>query len=968
VREINKYDIGYFNNQVTYNQWVSERNIYYIPMLFDVLTASLATLGFESYGTPTSVEDEVNHLWRVNIAEGIGGFVRLSDLNIPYTGPYTDSRLWTDVSIEALNATPWVEEDDVGSYQEAWTEEDGTYHPARWTGFLDFYTNSTIRANIANHTEGPSRIYRNDDNYYKDFAHWFVVWKHQFPTQTTRQLLLWGLSEYLRTGNQLFNGDEDHLGLWQIWTPKGEQLLLAEDKDGASFDHIVGSLLRHNTGQRDSTGHYNDWYDYANNVLHKDAEEGNSCACEIIRRGEDVILIFSEVKEIIFENSPPIDSFISLPHPVESILVDGVPTDFYTQFPFLNKTQNPAVWHETSAGRANVVGYRIKREDLVGTGIYWVTDVVHVKTNPGVSFSYLYAANTYYEDDESLVDPIETLWGWFYLDDYTDTNDTTLFVDGGGTKNSYIPLYHEGGVDGTTNLYTTLHTQNATPSATTSLFLYHDQEPGEISLQVTGIPYYDNDNINLFTYDGTGLEDFTTYTQTDPSGYHTDLSYNRLVVDGSGNASARLYYDFGSEYFNRGYTINFEFDAHNFTGSNIIAPLEMSNVTNSAVDWEGGQEEAIVCYVQESGLYLEAYETATVSASGEFEMNRHYYCTFTRDRDSDGQDQVQVQGWLNSGKVGTAEIDLSLDIESTSHRYLFVGDNWNQSDDTINSKCVVENVGLSNMQAPGFLNLVTQTHATSTQGKTLHIEGWSESQNSYTILYTFGGTAGWYWDIGSTTLYINDGGEVTDTATLFLYNDEPYVEFNRGATLYMVGAYNTSAASISLVTVMATDNSYATLYINAPGNYGGFVPDTDQLPTYLHRPNESDSITMFLHNVWVEDNSYITLNTRAVLGEPNDNITLAFPNILGGIPNTYTTLHTQGAVPVTDNTTLVIPSTVDPENDNITLVCYHGGSEPNTYCSCYVFGANLINNNVTLAMADVIGTSNDNVNLHIRGY
>jgi hypothetical protein len=162
-----------------------------------------------------------------------------------------------------------------------------------------------------------------------------------------------------------------------------------------------------------------------------------------------------------------------------------------------------------------------------------------------------------------------------------------------------------------------------------------------------------------------------------------------------------------------------------------------------------------------------------------------------------------------------------------------------------------------------------------------------------------------------------------------------------------------------------------TLYLDAGGDgwNDGYAPDGDQLPLYLNRPNESESMTLFLHNVWTSSNTYTSLHMVGVLGMPTDTMTLAMPEVIEGRPNTYTYLHTVSGIEMNDNTELVVPDPMVSVNDNITLVVQHDGGPLNAFTSMYVFGVLGIEvDNVTLAMPDVIELDSSATIVFIKGY
>jgi len=352
-------------------------------------------------------------------------------------------------------------------------------------------------------------------------------------------------------------------------------------------------------------------------------------------------------------------------------------------------------------------------------------------------------------------------------------------------------------------------------------------------------------------------------------------------------------------------------------------------------------------------------------------MGTHYYCTFERRMTASG-DYSDLQGWLNSGKTGTPEIDLSVLVPSgTTHRYGFAADGYNLgTTDTI--EFIFENLNYSRINVQGFQYLYTHGVNTISKAPTLFMTGWAYEQNTYTSLHTFGGTEGWYWKTGDMPLYINDGGVIGDagefSATLYLYNNETSVAASGYGTLYMERAYETASSGMTLVLPMDTIDSGVSFYIQGAGTADGFFPDTDTIPLFLNRENESDAISLYLHNNWIESNTYAPLYTKGVLGYPSGTLDLVFPDIIGGIPNSYTNLYIQGVEIPNSGIPLVMPDTLEEFNDNMNLVCYHGGAEPNTYCTLYIDGVYTSSSGMNLVIPDIIGESNQSIILSMQGY
>jgi len=80
-------------------------------------------------------------------------------------------------------------------------------------------------------------------------------------------------------------------------------------------------------------------------------------------------------------------------------------------------------------------------------------------------------------------------------------------------------------------------------------------------------------------------------------------------------------------------------------------------------------EEVVGFYGEAGTFYLYNFEDDDSASTTNVLTSRYYYCTWTRTNTVSGP-QITVEGWLDSGKSGTADFSLTVDVSiNTTHRY-----------------------------------------------------------------------------------------------------------------------------------------------------------------------------------------------------------------------------------------------------------------------------------------------------------
>ena len=248
----------------------------------------------------------------------------------------------------------------------------------------------------------------------------------------------------------------------------------------------------------------------------------------------------------------------------------------------------------------------------------------------------------------------------------------------------------------------------------------------------------------------------------------------------------------------------------------------------------------------------------------------------------------------------------------------------------------------------------------------LYIEGHKNELNSTIDLFLQEGTAGTFAIQDSITLYIPPP-EYNSSATLFLFNDEPFAVSNTSRTLYLeVDDAFSDSSFISLFLKNLDIDSGISLYVSGEGLFNGFITNNKSMPLFINRPDESTSMPLFCKAVDNTVNSYVSLYTLSFLTEDN-NITLTVPDAHSPLNSTMT-MFVEGAVLSNGNITLHEHG-YGTLNDNIELFCKQGNTALNAICSLYTFGANLDSSSITLSIPSTYDTVNDgNVPLYVFGW
>jgi hypothetical protein len=1020
LREMNRYLLpywfGYINATEFQNYWDQNTR----PYIFDVMTSSLYDLGFSEDGDISCriIDNEHNCFWHADFYDGneIGknNFLTEGSLNIPYTGPFNDLSGMTVLEQE-FSQSPWVEDDNVGTWIPPWIDSNGIYHPGEWTGYFKTDIARHVQASIYGDCHllsgacKPSRVYRADPHgtYGTKLYHEFKLKCTNLNSQNFPPNMTYGLANGLKHASAIRT--DSHIGIWMM--PTNEQRLrlhCARDMyypNGSNAYVGYGRKLR----VRDplSGGGWFDLIDFMNQDFTASRSALNEFKVTVERRNNDVIFIFWLARGSDGSGSSHRNMrWVSTPWEIRADTFG----DFLDNWPGAKWEGNqvivgPEVFPYPFS---HVQGFNAP---YIGGINYWYpVDIVHIRVDPTYTFDYLYVGN-YWGSNDYPDFPVRRHWNYnireldFYETTNTDaislnisggdfkTDDMTLYVASFETIDDNIPLFLK--VAYPINLATTIYMNGVLyPTDVGSitiymyereyvndnieLFLSQKQTADNIPLYTYGIPNPQNDAETLFIYDLSSIEDLTTYTMVDESSQATD-SWTYTRIDGKNwvnDGDIRWYYDHGAGFFGPTWTLDFEMEWNDGDDVNYV-PVYVGNVVQDLLPFASCTDEVVAFYYDkaDSTWTIEAFDEGQQSAVTSPSKGVHYWCKFGRRGTAAGTYEYFISLWENSARTGDPTITATISASTLSYyRYLVLSQIEDEvSTDTISF--MIENFILSDVPGVGAISLFEKGKNVSTIGKTLFIEGWAETANTYTTLHTFGGTEGWSYSFDNIPLYINDGGVIGDNGehniTLFLYNDEPFVPWGDNIDLYIYGSYEVHEEHMTMVVYSLESHDATTLFVKheVPGGVDDYVPDQDQLPLYMHRIGESDSIGLVIYNNWTTVNSYAPLHIEGVLGVPNDNITLVLPDVISGRPNIYSYLFIEGHLTDTDQITLAMPNTYGVPNDNISLVCFHGGEEPNSYMTCYINGVlGVPTDNITLAIPEIVDPENDNVTLYSKGY
>jgi len=994
------------------------------PLLFDIMSTPLYDLGFQPYYCPAGLDcrtrDNQNRaMWagRYFSSNDLGrnDFLDPSFMHIPYSGPYEDLSSYTP-NRQYFNSFPWYEDDEMGNWVPPWIDVSGVYHPGFWTGQYDIDSSGDqITAHVEYNCQASgttclaSRIYRHDTvGTYRDFIHEFEYYNGANYLldnlgNPSPNMLIYGLYDRLSHGFADMYQD-NHLGLWSVPTTNNiPGYLLKCMRD----DYYSGNMVIFGYGAK-----YCDNPDI-NIWKQKMLLPEKELKITVERRGEDVIFIFWR-KRVYMGDLPIPNSFCSFPWPLACDPGGAYEVQYY--WPGAGARPYFTAEFDVSRESTSVTGsasYGFWVSDTTREGdSYWIPfDLVYIRLNPADSFDYLYSANY---PGWSLAP--ETYLGKKYaytlenldLYEYKISNTSNLFIDGGAWANdtfnlhaiSYIeesgnlPLYLS--VATPENIYTDLYVFGATydnaltdiplyimereySNNTIDLFMSQMEEELSLDLYIYGIPNELDNLMTTFVYDLDGLEDFTTYTMVDDIAQVTDSwTYTRLYIkDKTSDGEFRWYKDQGDDFFNNTWALFFEFEwgGHEYVD---FVPIAVSNSLNAFRPFDTCTEEALALYYNStsSKWVLEQFEQGdTSSGIDEIPAGVHYHCMLERRGTASGGYEYRLGMWRDPDRGGAPELEWICPAnESYFFKYSIVG--WVESAIVVGGiDFTFENLYFSDVLKVDGSDLYIKGLNDAPKSATLYIIGWAETNNTYTTLHTWGGTDGWYYNQADIPLFIKDYGFIgldgQFKITLFLYNDQTHLDLSDSKTLYIDGDYHGLSSSIDLTCFGLMADEEMTLFITTDrwATRPGYYPDTDTLPLYLNRPDESDSIDLVIYNEWFSDNTYISLHTNGVLGIPTQSMDLVLPEVVEARPNTYTSLYIQSGITLTGDTDLAMPETLDVLTDNLSLVCHHGGGLSNSYITCYINGVlGIPTAEMTLAIPASYGKLNDDFDLITKGY
>jgi hypothetical protein len=637
-------------------------------------------------------------------------------------------------------------------------------------------------------------------------------------------------------------------------------------------------------------------------------------------------------------------------------------------------------------------------EDIV-TLPYWLTAVYGFTVEEDLTWRYLYGFNNNFNYVPGQEDPVAA--SRYHLTDdrisgvVRDLQTFDNIVNGqpdlfigsreGTTKN--IDLYTKGLTPTIDTI--TLHALGPVQSIDNVTLYTISGQDNTLPLVIwnlnkaDGIPLYAFSEVTpttttstLFTYDGTGLEDFTTYTVDDGKGYQTDkFSYNRIDADLKADWESWLYSDKGPNFFPTQFEVFFEFELHDVGGGSADLIAFTNTITPPGSWWAGFAEAISVRLTGDGRIKLVNYEDHTESSTYNLNTRKwqHLYCTFKRDFVDTGGGTYEaaaiIEVYTDRSKLDLIFTDYVLVDDGQRYRYIGAASIINVGNPLKTIEFVVENVNITS--ADSFARtLYVYGEDTINATALLHIYGWGFDENNTIELSTFGGSGGvTYGLFTDLPLIIFDNQMFSRGIPLYLVNDESSILFpGEDLNLSMVGMGDLIFDSLTLYVHQEAIFSSMPLWTKAPGKIKNAGAANDDFPIYVYRPSDASAITLMVFNDTTSVNTFMPLHTNAILGIETDSMTLAMPETLAGVPNVYIELYVAGGVEVTQAMTLAMPDTLDIATTSMDLVCYHGGGAPNTYTTLYVFGAYLETDNIELVMPEVTDTPISELNLYTNGY
>lgn len=247
----------------------------------------------------------------------------------------------------------------------------------------------------------------------------------------------------------------------------------------------------------------------------------------------------------------------------------------------------------------------------------------------------------------------------------------------------------------------------------------------------------------------------------------------------------------------------------------------------------------------------------------------------------------------------------------------------------------------------------------------LFIEGYVNAVNTYAPLYIFGGTDGTYGKWGSIPLYMPTPS-YEQGMPLFIKNTQSNVPMSLGRFLFIEGRMWPTGDNMTLFLENDAIDGEMTLYIRTPWGKKNYIPYYRGITLFINRPDESWYIPLFMKALDDGINSYITLHTRSAVAE-NDNITLAMPNVASQPLNSYISLMTEGAVETTDSATM-FTTAHGVLTGSATLMIKQETGVPNSYITLHTKSAYLDNESMTLVIPETLDENNDSIPLYVFGW
>jgi len=205
------------------------------------------------------------------------------------------------------------------------------------------------------------------------------------------------------------------------------------------------------------------------------------------------------------------------------------------------------------------------------------------------------------------------------------------------------------------------------------------------------------------------IEDFTTYSETDPGSTVTKTSDTiTWALLSTRNTSSYVYKDFGAGYFGGDFSHRFEVTATGYGGVTPYASVwGLANAVDDfqGIDDSGGDYQSVVL-VNSGGTYflqLRICEDGGVSLSNQaISVSTKYYVTVERDDDggTNGTGRLTLRVYTGNyyGESGAVEIGtVTLDCgvgEQNDFRYLYATSSFNTGDAGKTLNATIENLDL----------------------------------------------------------------------------------------------------------------------------------------------------------------------------------------------------------------------------------------------------------------------------------